>query len=1053
MNDHLTLVPAGAGAGKTWRIEKTLAQWIEDGLVAPGRVLAVTFTEAAASELRERIRAELMKRGRVEDALEIDRAYVGTIHALGQRLLTEHTFAAGRSPNDRLLSEPERDLLIRGELAKCEALQPLMRDLARFGYSWNPLSGASAEDTFRTNLLRTVDLLRGLGERGQSPDILTPALQSLEERYGDRAPDGEPLNDALRRAAQKLLASFPQSLAADAPNASARKDFADNHTVLRRASEEGALDRDWKLWQSLRNLRQTKRGAPTPEGYDTAAQLVMDAAEELLRHPGPLEDAKAHLSALVIGAQEILSAYQQAKKQSGLIDYSDMIVETETLLRTRPEILQAVLAEIDCVVIDEFQDTNPVQFALLWRLARSAKRALIVGDTKQSIMGFQGADARLSDALLAAHPDSANPLDKNWRSDPRIMDFVNAIGPALFPGAYNPLSATRPETGVTALEAIVLPRSWVGGKKRAPDCIADRITSLLSDEELVWDKREKRMRSAEPADIAVLCYTSTNAQAVANALRARGLPVRTQADGWLSSPVMRAARAGLAYAADPNDLFAAITWLTLGPPEMSLQDALRDASAGTLQTQSALEPLRALNLKTDEYLVGDIVADLLRATNLRDWACGLETPPQALADLARFEAEALEFDRLALDLRAAAGFHGSGPQVFLGWISVQTEKEWNRHPDADGWSGTGIEISTWHAAKGREWPIVVVAGLDFAFPARPGTLRAEFDGFDDLENVLAHAGLSWLPDLAAPEKQQAYADALIEADERDAARALYVALTRARDRLILTLPAEPSSEQERPKRMIDLLRDRTGLQIEAGHLTVLGKMLPARITVEARDREFPDPSPVEEPLQPRFGKPAPELESFRTPWRRSPSSLEGNGTPTIPELEHVALGTPVTSKVGDFDTATDRGTAWHLAFRTLCERPDLRDRLTEATGLDKTTLDAIAAQASAVKNWLASQGYHRLHFELPVQAVAKDGSETNAIIDCLAEADNGILILDHKSGPCPEPDARFTNYLPQLEAYAELVAAMHEKPVKELAINWMNEGMISATTFQTQEET
>lgn len=80
---QLSLVPAGAGAGKTHHIQKALGAWVESGEVAPGRILAVTFTEAAAAEMRDRVRGELMVRGRLQDALEIDQAYMGTIHALG----------------------------------------------------------------------------------------------------------------------------------------------------------------------------------------------------------------------------------------------------------------------------------------------------------------------------------------------------------------------------------------------------------------------------------------------------------------------------------------------------------------------------------------------------------------------------------------------------------------------------------------------------------------------------------------------------------------------------------------------------------------------------------------------------------------------------------------------------------------------------------------------------------------------------------------------------------------------------------------------------------
>jgi ATP-dependent exoDNAse (exonuclease V) beta subunit len=149
----------------------------------------------------------------------------------------------------------------------------------------------------------------------------------------------------------------------------------------------------------------------------------MQAADVLPTHPGPLTDAKLHLSCLIACAQEVMGAYETRKKALGLIDFADMIAGAERLLRTDPAVRQAVLDEIDCVIIDEFQDTNPVQFALLWQLGARAPRTLLVGDVKQSIMGFQGADPRLSQALAEANPDATQPLDRNWRSTPLGQDY------------------------------------------------------------------------------------------------------------------------------------------------------------------------------------------------------------------------------------------------------------------------------------------------------------------------------------------------------------------------------------------------------------------------------------------------------------------------------------------------------------------------------------------------------------------------------------------------------------------------------------------------------
>jgi ATP-dependent helicase/nuclease subunit A len=131
--------------------------------------------------------------------------------------------------------------------------------------------------------------------------------------------------------------------------------FRKNIASLRRVEREpGVLASDWKLWNALRDLRQTVKDAPTPEGYDAAADAVMDAANGLLRHPGPLADAVMHLECLITGAQAILALYSKRKRDLGVIDFADMIVDAERLLRHSPEVLDALLAEIDCVIVDEF---------------------------------------------------------------------------------------------------------------------------------------------------------------------------------------------------------------------------------------------------------------------------------------------------------------------------------------------------------------------------------------------------------------------------------------------------------------------------------------------------------------------------------------------------------------------------------------------------------------------------------------------------------------------------------------------------------------------------
>ena len=97
----------------------------------------------------------------------------------------------------------------------------------------------------------------------------------------------------------------------------------------------------------------------------------------------------------------MLVHYAAAKREAGLVDYSDMIAMAGQLLRERSDVLDTLVKRVDCLVVDEFQDTNPLQFALLWQLKEAGVPTLVVGDLKQAIMGFQGADPRLFEALAA----------------------------------------------------------------------------------------------------------------------------------------------------------------------------------------------------------------------------------------------------------------------------------------------------------------------------------------------------------------------------------------------------------------------------------------------------------------------------------------------------------------------------------------------------------------------------------------------------------------------------------------------------------------------------
>lgn len=1046
MNRMLKVVPAGAGAGKTYHIQDQLTKWVRDKTVDPARILAVTFTEAAAAELLGRIRDSLLKADLIEAAFDLERANVSTIHALGLRLVTEHAFATGFTPAPRQLQSAEEDLLIRQAIAHSEALRPLAAEPERFGHAagWDK----GSEESFRDRVLEMIALLRGLGAAGNDPSLATAACARIEQLWGHVMVDPGPARDRLAQAAQAMITAFPRGAVADGQKAAQTKDFRNDLARLRAACEPGRLDRDWALWQGLRKLRKSGRGCTTPAGYDALAEEVELAASAILTHPGPLEDAKTNLRCLILGAQEIMASYAERKRSHGVMDFTDMIIQTEAMLRERPDVLQAVLGEVDCVIIDEFQDTNPVQFAMLWRLAEHAPRTLLVGDVKQSIMGFQGADPRLCRAVEDQNPQSVSPLPNNWRSDPRIMAFVNALGPGLFGPGYHLLEPTRQETGQPAIEVLRLAEGRATRKGQKPPAhVAARVADLLASGERVVDRATGELRKVQPSDIAILCRRHAEAARYAEALRQSGLPVRIAASGWLDAQAVQVARYALALASDPSDNHAALTVLSFGPACLEPQSALTFLADGSLQDREELAPFLAL--ATEAALMPVLDLTLRITALLRPWAQRLPDPVQALADLARLEALAAEFDGSQPEVLAAAGLHGRGAKVFLAWLEARRdERDFDRHPDPGSEAAPGIEVVTWHASKGREWPITFVCELDGKIEERPNTTRAVFNDFSDLSRVLDRAELIHTPKCVVPEIQEIFVEDRQSAAEDEARNLIYVAITRARDRLVVEW-IDKSLDSDSCTYLGLLARD-TSLACSENGLIVSGTVFPATMVPDpagqGRDTSMSQPKPYR-----YFGDLSPAaLPVSDLPFRRRPSSeLSASPLPAALQTERIAQAQASGSDM----SATDRGTAWHRAFRTFADRPDLADRLAAATGLAADVLAAIPLQVRAIREWSMARGCGTLLPELPLSVTHADGTETLGIVDLVAMGDSGFWVIDHKTGRASDPDARFVNYWPQLHAYAEaLAAAFPGKQVLGVAVHWMEEGLMTSLPLRQLDD-
>ncbi|PJB32214.1 MAG: hypothetical protein CO109_05800, partial [Deltaproteobacteria bacterium CG_4_9_14_3_um_filter_65_9] len=958
---RLTVIPAGAGTGKTYRIQKQLADWVVKGLVAPERILAVTFTEAAASELKERIRFELVKRDRIEDALKLEESYISTIHGFGLRVLTEFAFEGGISPSPRLLNDDEQGFLIRRTLAKTEKADAVAINLRKFGYRYDPVNKTSAEDVFLDTLLSLIDRLRSLGRKGEDPALVSGAAGMLRRVYG-ATDNADALNRALNGAVGRLLGRFPGDLSPGFEgNASASGDFRENFRNLRRAEDMEEVASDWNLWLSLRKLRVSGRGGKVPPGYEDLARDVMNAAAALPRHPGPLAEAELHVSALLGASQDCLGTYGEEKRKASLVDFPDMLAGAHEIFALRPDVLAIMKGRVDCLVIDEFQDTSPLQFSLLWKIREAGVPALVVGDVKQSIMGFQNADPWLFEQLEKQSPKAREPLTFNWRASEPLMEWVNAMGEGLFGVAYTRLTPKADfKSTLDPLEVVDAPKYIRSGRKRA-SWTAVRIKALLEDRKSkVWDKYAKVSRRIRGGDIALLCPTHSLVDQYAEVLRALGIRTRIEQDGWYGASVVQILLHALEYIADADDRHAALYLAVTELGSQTLESALGSLRRGESLRDPLLETLEPLRVTAAEKTIETLVSEVIVALDLYGKAALWPDAAEARANILRFEAEAREFREVNRQVLLAGGYYGSGIKTFLSWLAARVEEN-DAQPDPRVVDEDAVTVTTWHSSKGLEWPVVAVCGMHRQIKPHLPDVSVTYDDFDDLANILRKARVEIVPGFAAEETTLAFSEHLQPALDEEARRLLYVALTRAREKVIVEWPSHLAGKEK--SYYWSLLVGAAGMVLEnGGGMRVNGKTFPCVVNPAETDLAPSVTASEGEPIAPlsTLGRRAIEyrpLPSELTPETVTPSLLHGEpGEASLAGLlQEETYGSPLETILAL--VGADRGLLLHKCFEVLGGRPGRVDLLARATGvtIDKKGWSQLENAVTDFERWLAGR--------------------------------------------------------------------------------------------------
>lgn len=821
--DTTLIVEAAAGTGKTTALVSRIVSILRRGRTTLESLVAVTFTEKAAGEMKLRLRAELDKarhdsteaqeRDNLSLALQaLEIAHINTIHGFCADLLRERPVSAGLDPAFEVLDESGADALLREAFRlwferALEAPGAALRRVLR-RRNWRREQTTPREDLLRAcrALVENRDFstpwTKPAFDRDRELDRVVDELCAVGALHSQAQRPSDPLARAL-----KVIDAWGAKLRAREELSSGRRDYDGLEAELVH------FERDHE-----RDFKNAGSGPLFGPSLDRAAVVAArDAARASLARF--VVSAEADLAArLREELTPVVETYEALKQQSGVLDFVDLLSLARDMLVRDRDVREELQRRYTHLFVDEFQDTDPLQAELLLLLASDDPavseagavrvvpgKLFVVGDPKQSIYRFRRADVMLYEHIkqvLVRQGGAVLHLTTNFRSVPSIQACVNVAFSRAMTGAadgsqadYVALSEWSPEiAGQPGVIALPVPEpygsSGIMTKKAVstsfPDAVAAFVRWLIGESGF-------RVRDGEahvPVRSGHVCllfkrfqdYDGDTTKPYVRALEARGVPHMLVGGRSFHDReevvALRTALDAVEWPADELSVYA-----TLRGPLLALcdEDLMRfrgearhlnplrpvdEAVAGRHpDVVAALELLRSLHFGRNRKPIADTVEQLLSGArahaSLAMWPSGEQALANAIAvlDLAR-----------SADSRGVPSF-----RAFLEALSEQAERrEGGEAPIVE--EGTeGVRLMTVHKAKGLEFPVVILCD-----PTAPRTVKKATRFVDSARRLWAQKLCGCSPYELVEHDAEATAH-----DNAEIVRQVYVAATRAQDLLVV----------------------------------------------------------------------------------------------------------------------------------------------------------------------------------------------------------------------------------------------------------------------------
>ncbi|HEY7135580.1 MAG TPA: UvrD-helicase domain-containing protein [Acidimicrobiia bacterium] len=1096
--DRNLFVEAGAGSGKTSELVTRVVALVTSGTAKLESIAAITFTEKAGAELRDRVRQELERRAedapdlevlaRCREALgQLDGAAIGTLHSFAQRVLAEHPVEAGIPPRVEVLDEVTSGV--------------------EFERRWSAFRDELLADPA---LERTILLLTAAGVKPDALRLLATAFDAswdlVEERVAHTAPEPPDVRDALPALLERIdtvCTMAADCITADdrlavhlvtiAGYARALRELDDEYDVLEAFGDNGVPKRP------SFNVSRTGRKTSWRCDIESVRAAVAELGEEIERVRDCIAEACAHRLGAAIRRFTLAAASK--RRTAGRLEFHDLLVLARALLRDPehgPVVRRRLHERYRRLLLDEFQDTDPIQIELAVRIAArdpdgtaagaarwsdvpvAPGQLFVVGDPKQSIYRFRRADISVFLEARArfggSKPDrdgeadtsgdgpevdastadrSLVQLTANFRTVAPVIVWVNATFATLMGEAaevdlplpsqpeYVPLRAVRGAPPVGPPVAVVGREAHDGAnadEMRAAEA-SDVVAAIVRAVDEGWsvDDGDGGWRPARLGDVTILVPARTSLPFLEDALQEGGIPYRTESSSLVyATRAVRDLLMVVRAVDDPTNhllVVAALRTPLLGCGDDDLFRFKVERKGRWSYTADQPDSVP----DDDPVRVG--LAYLRGLHEQRRWLAPSELLDRIARDRRALELGFVEgrprdvWRRLRFVVDQARGWSeatGGSLRQYLHWVDQQTVEgarvAESVLPETDD---DAVRIMTIHAAKGLEFPVTIVSGMSTAPMHRRSAVEVVFPptgavGYRIGRSVQTEEFKDWRP----VDEQMGY-------DER--IRLLYVACTRARDHLVVSLHRRERKNAPDPTRRTnaELLLSGMGSRLE--------ELPDADVTADApRTPPVVAAPPAPPPWSEWVAERDAALARGARPRAVAATALTEEGTPDaaaepdpglqkrprdldLPPWLKGRYGTAVGRAVHGVLQTIDLGSGAGLdaAVAAQCEAEAVPDRAGDVRDLVRAALDAPSVHAAA----------DRPHWR-EVYACTPIGDRLlEGYVDLLYRDDGGLVVVDYKTaatGERAELERRVEGYRLQGASYAFAVGAATDEAVRRV---------------------